>query len=76
VSWRRSSPKRSVASRRLHDVEPWSYLRDVFCVLPTWSKRGFLDPAPLAWKEPRERDDVGAVLEANLFRKLTLAPTS
>ena len=27
-----------VASCKLHDIEPWAYLRDVLTLLPTWPK--------------------------------------
>jgi len=36
----------------------------------------YLHLSPLAWKETRERPDVRERLDANLFRKLTLASTS
>jgi transposase len=61
-----------LASARMHSVEPWSYLRDLFCLLPTWSEHRHLELAPLNWNVTRERDDVKAVLEANRFRGLTL----
>jgi hypothetical protein len=61
-----------LASCRLCDVEPWSYLRDVFCLLPRWPVHRMLDLAPVAWSETRARDDVQALLDANPFRRLTL----
>jgi transposase len=61
-----------LASCRLCDVEPWSYLRDVFCLLPQWPEHRLLELAPVAWEKTRSRDDVRLLLEQNYFRKLTL----
>jgi hypothetical protein len=61
-----------LASCRLCDIEPWSYLRDIFCLLPRWPEHRLLELAPVTWNETRARDDVQALLDANPFRKLTL----
>jgi len=61
-----------LASAQLCSVEPWSYLRDVFCLLPTWPAHALLDLAPLKWTQTREREDVVALLNANPFRRLTI----
>jgi hypothetical protein len=61
-----------LASCRLCDVEPWSYLRDILCLLPQWPEHRLLELAHVAWNETREREDVGRLLEANAFRRLTL----
>ena len=61
-----------LASCRLCDVEPWSYLRDIFCLLPRWHEHRLLDLAPVAWKETRAAADVQALLDDNPFRTLTL----
>jgi len=61
-----------LASCRLCDVEPWAYLRDIFCLLPQWSEYRLLELAPLHWNTTRARDDVQALLAKNAFRKLTL----
>jgi hypothetical protein len=61
-----------LASCAMCGVEPWSYLRDLLCLLPEWPKHELLDLAPLSWTKTRERDDVRAALDANRFRKLTL----
>jgi transposase len=53
-------------------VEPWAYLRDVFCLLPAWPKHGLFDLAPMNWKTTSTRADVRALLAANPFRALTL----
>ena len=61
-----------LASCQLFAIEPWSYLRDVFCLLPQWPEHDLLDLAPLNWSKTKARDDVRALLDANPFRKLTL----
>lgn len=61
-----------LASCQLCDVEPWSYLRDIFCLLPRWPEHRVLDLAPVAWKKTSACDEVKALLDANPFRRLTL----
>jgi hypothetical protein len=61
-----------LASCRLCDVEPWSYLRDLLCLLPRWPEHELLSFAPLHWATTRERADVQQLLDKNPFRKLTL----
>ena len=61
-----------LASCQLCDVEPWAYLRDMFCLLPKWPEHQLLELAPLNWKKTRERADVAALLDADRFRQLTL----
>lgn len=61
-----------LASCPLCDVEPWAYLRDIFCLLPAWPEHRLLELAPLNWKKTRDGEDVRALLDANRFRRLTL----
>src|SRR5689334_14343339 len=61
-----------LASCRLCKVEPWTYLRDVLCLLPSWPEHRLLELAPVQWKNTRERDDVGRLLDDNPLRRLTL----
>ncbi|HSY23833.1 MAG TPA: IS66 family transposase [Polyangiaceae bacterium] len=61
-----------LASCRLCDVEPWSYLRDVFCLLPRWPEHRLLELAPFMWNRTRALGDVQQLLQQNQFRKLTL----
>jgi hypothetical protein len=61
-----------LASCRLCDIEPWSYLRDIFCLLPRWHEHRLLELAPVAWNKTRQRVDVQTLLNRNPFRKLTL----
>lgn len=61
-----------LASCQMHAVEPWSYMRDLLCLLPGWSEHRLLELSPAEWTTTRERADVAAVLERNPFRRLTL----
>jgi transposase len=61
-----------LASCRLCDVEPWAYLRDIFCLLPRWPEHRLLELAPVNWHRTHDRGDVQQLLEQNPFRKLTL----
>lgn len=61
-----------LASCELCGVEPWSYLRDLLCLLPRWSDHRLLELAPLNWAATAARDDVKALLAANHFRNVTL----
>lgn len=68
-----------IASCRMHDVEPWSYLRDIFCLLPDWPAHRMLELAPLNWSTTAQLEHVRDRLGANLYRAATLieaAPTS
>jgi transposase len=61
-----------LASCQLHDIEPWAYLRDLFCLLPGWPVRRVLDLAPVCWKKTREELDTQQRLDANVFRRASL----
>ena len=61
-----------LASCQLHDIEPWAYLRDLFCLLPSWPVRRVLELAPANWKQTLENQDAQQRLGANVFRQATL----
>ena len=61
-----------LASCRLCGVEPWAYLRDIFCLLPRWPEHRLLELAPFFWNTTREHDNVRQLLAENRFRALTL----
>jgi transposase len=61
-----------LASCRLHGIEPWAYLRDLFCLLPSWPAHRVLELAPLHWKQTLQHQDTQQRLAANLFRAVTL----
>ena len=59
-----------LASCQLHDIEPWSYLRDLFCLMPSWPRSRVLELAPLHWRDVQQR------LEANVYRRASFGPSS
>jgi transposase len=61
-----------LASCRLHEIEPWAYLRDLFCLLPTWPNRRVLDLAPVNWQQTFQNEQTQQRLAANIFRKATI----
>lgn len=44
-----------VASCKLHGLDPETYLRDLFCVLPQWPADRYLELAPKYWRATRAR---------------------
>jgi len=61
-----------IASCQLHDIEPWAYLRDLLCLLPSWPQQRVLELAPKYWKQTLEQQDTQKLLAANPFRKISL----
>ena len=61
-----------LASCAMHRLEPWAYLRDLFCVLPGWPITKVLDLAPVNWPATLQQPRVQATLAANIFRRATL----
>jgi transposase len=61
-----------LASCQLHDLEPWAYLRDLFCLLPGWPARRVLDLAPINWKKTLQDQNAQKRLDANVFRRASL----
>ena len=61
-----------LASCQLHGIEPWAYLRDLFCLLPSWPAKRVLELAPAYWKQTCQKDDAQQRLAANFFRRATL----
>jgi hypothetical protein len=47
-----------IATCRMHRVEPWSYLRDLFCLIPTWPAHRMLELAPVNWTTTRALSEV------------------
>jgi transposase len=62
-----------LASCGLHRIEPWAYLRDLFCLLPGWSQRRVLELAPAYWQQTLEQQDTQERLAVNPFRTALLA---
>ena len=61
-----------LASCRMHGVEPWGYLRDLFCLLPDWPAHRLLELSPLRWKETSASVEAQQLLNANVYRAVTL----
>ena len=69
---RGSSSVSLIASCQMHGIEPSSYLRDLFCLLPGWSSQRVLELAPAYWKQTLEKEETQQRLGANVFRRLSL----
>lgn len=65
-----------LASAAMHGLEPWAYLRDLFCLLPRWPAPRVLDLAPANWTALLQDPEVQQRLDANIFRRATLLPAS
>lgn len=61
-----------LASCAMHGIEPYAYLRDLFCLLPSWPQTRVLELAPVNWRTTSARADVTALLDANIHRQVTL----
>jgi transposase len=61
-----------LASCRLHEVEPWAYLRDLLCLLPSWPVRRVLELAPVNWRKTLQQEETQRRLDENVFRRITL----
>jgi hypothetical protein len=59
-------------ARQLHAIEPWAYLRDLFCLLPAWPASRVLELAPAYCRKTLEQQDAQERLAANRFRAITL----
>ena len=63
-----------LASCQLHGIEPWSYLRDLFCLIPSWPQRRVLELAPASWRQTIACPDAQRLLDANIYRRASLGP--
>lgn len=61
-----------IASCRLHGIEPAAYLRDLFCLLPSWNVQRVLELAPSEWTVTSARPDVRKLLDENVYRRAVL----
>jgi transposase len=61
-----------LASCAMHRIEPWAYLRDLFCLLPGWPIKKVLELAPVNWPTTLQQPSVQEQLAANIFRRVTL----
>ena len=58
-----------LASCELHGIEPWAYLRDLFCLIPSWPHRRVLALAPASWRQILAQSDTQQLLDANVYRR-------
>jgi transposase len=64
-----------LASCRLHGIEPWTYLRDLFCLIPSWPHRRVVALAPASWRQTLARQsDTQQLLDTNVYRRASIAP--
>ena len=61
-----------LASCQMHDINPWQYLRDILCLLPSWQLKNLIELAPCYWPQTGKKPLVREQLEQNPFRKVTL----
>ena len=61
-----------IASCQMHGLEPWSYLRDLLCVLPHWPHSRVLELAPVYWRQTLEQEDAQQLLRADVCRQVML----
>ena len=62
-----------LASCRLHSIEPFAYLRDLFCLLPGRPESRVLELAPVRWEKTLQEEDAQRRLAANVFRQVSLS---
>jgi transposase len=62
-----------LASCQMHGIEPWRYLRDLFCLLPSWPRRRVLELAPARWQATLQEPQTQRLLDGSVFRRATLA---
>jgi transposase len=62
-----------LASCQLHGIEPWAYLRDLLCLLPSWPRSRVLELSPAYWHKTLEQGDTQQRLAANVYRRVTLS---
>jgi len=64
-----------LASCQLFSIEPWSYMRDILCLLPLWPRNKVLLLAPKYWNETLKDPETQKLLLANPFRRISMPPT-
>jgi transposase len=61
-----------LASCQLHRIEPWSYVRDLLCLIPNWPHRRVLELAPASWRQTVASPHTQELLDANIYRRASL----
>lgn len=65
-----------LASCALHGLEPFGYVRDLLCLLPTWPVNRVLELAPAYWRETLQKREAQQTLGANVFRRFSMVHPS
>ena len=61
-----------IASCQMHGIEPWGYLRDLFCLLPMWPRSRVLELAPAHWRKTLEHKDTQQRLARDVYRQVSI----
>jgi transposase len=61
-----------LASCQLHEIEPLGYLRDLYCLLPSWPKSRVLELSPAYWRQTLADPETPRLLAANVYRQASL----
>ena len=61
-----------IASCQMHGIEPWAYLRDLFCLIPNWPAHRVLELAPAFWNDTLQKEETQRLLAADVLRQVTL----
>jgi hypothetical protein len=61
-----------IASCQMHGIEPWSYLRDLLCLLPMWPRSRILELAPARWNETMKHKDAQQRLASDVYRRASI----
>jgi hypothetical protein len=61
-----------IASCQHLKINPFEYLRDLFCLLPSWNVTRVFELAPINWKDTSQREDVRRKLDTHPFRRVSL----
>ena len=61
-----------LASCSLHKIEPFTYMRDLLCLLPRWPSHRVLELAPAYWRQTLEKRQHQEALDANVLRRVVL----
>ena len=61
-----------IASCQLQGIEPWSYLRDLFILLPLWPRSRVLELAPAHWHKTLEQKDTQQRLAGDVYRRASI----
>lgn len=61
-----------IASAKLHGIEPFAYLRDLFVLLPDWKRRRALELSPKCWNQTLKNTDAQQRLDRCPFRRISM----